>query len=288
MREGVYELDGLAMGPGTEINVASVDQGGRLVRTQDTAAPGRDGRLMGRDTTDGPEWTFDLSVNGGGGAGTFDVVEALRGAWEREHEPGELSVLRYALPGRVRRVYGRPREFSPVSRATHMGWHFDHYPVLATFQLADPLVYDDAAVVLDLPLVSTPEGVLTLPATLPWVLGGRSGQRAGEVVVGGRAAVPFELTFHGPASGTASGFWAEGAGWRIDLATTLAWDQSVTVDTRTSTVLRNDGRSLAGSARGRFLTARLQPGQQEVRWGCNDPTATASMTLTHRPGYYSI
>lgn len=289
MREGAFDLDGYEFGtPEHDVWVRNLDPGDRVVRNQDHARPGGDGLLMGRDWREGPEWTLDLLVKAGGGAATYDALEVLRGAWDRRHGPGELSVLRYALPGRVRRVYGRPRRFAGDMDSVRQGWHWDRYPVLATFQLADPLHYDDEARVLDLTLTSTPEGVLTLPATLPWVLGGRAGQRQGEVHVAGDAPVPFEVTFHGPASGTASGFWAQGAGWRIDLDATLAWDQSATVDTRTSTVTRSDGRSLAGSARGRFLTARLSPGQQEISWGCTDATGTARMTLTHRPGYYSI
>lgn len=288
MRDGSFDLNGQMFGAGTQVRVRAFEPGDRIVRHQDVDRPGRDGRLMGRDSVDGPEWTFDLIVKGGGGADTFDLLDQIRTAWERSHRPGELSVLRYALPGRVRRVYGRPRRFAPNMQSVKHGWHFDHYPVLATFQLTDPLIYADTASVLDLALgTASTEGV-TWPVTWPVVWGSTPGQRQGEVVVGGDAPVPFEVTFHGPSTGNASGFWAAGAGWRIDLDTTLAWDQSATVDTRTSTVTRNDGRSLAGSARGRFLTARLSPGQQEISWGATDATGTARMTLTHRPGYWSL
>jgi len=288
MRDGRFDLDGFEFGAGTDIRVRALDTGARTVRDDDWPVPGGDGTLMGRDYVDGAEWTFDLVVKGGGGAATFDLVEDLRTAWEREHEPGEFSALRYGLPGRRRRVYGRPRRFAPTGAAVREGWHFNHYPVLATFVLADPLVYEDEGRVLDLALTQSPLGGLTLPARLPWTLGGRDGMRAGEVTVGGRASVPFTLTFHGPSTGSASGWWAEGPGWRVDLATTLAWDQSVTIDTRAGTVTRNDGLSLAGAARGRFLSARLRPGPQEVRWGCNDETGTARMVLEHRPAFHSI
>lgn len=288
MRDGLFSLDGFEFGAGTEVKVRAFDSGSRMIKDDDWPVPGGHGVLMGRDTVQGAEWTFDLVVKGGGGADTFDLAESLRGMWERQHEPGALSVLRYALPGRVRRVYGRPRRFAPTGGAVKEGWHWNHYPVLATFRLADALSYDDEARVLSLGLVAAPQGGVVLPETLPWVLAGREGRRDGQVTVEGRAEVPFTLTFHGPASGSASGWWAEGPGWRVDLAASLAWDQTATVDTRTGTVTRSDGVSLAGAARGRFLTARLRPGTSEVSWGANDPTNTARLSLTHRPGYHSL
>lgn len=289
MREGAFDLDGYEFGtPDHDVWVQNLDPGDRVVRNQDHARPSGDGLLMGRDWREGPEWTLDLLVKAGGGGATYSALEVLRGAWERSHGPGEVSVLRYALPGRVRRVYGRPRRFAGGMDSVRQGWHWDRYPVLATFQLADPLIYDDTARVLDLTLgTASTEGV-TWPVVWPVVWGSTPGQRQGEVVVGGEAPVPFEVTFHGPTAGTATGYWAEGAGWRVDLDATLAWDQTATIDTRTSTVTRSDGRSLAGAARGRFLTARLSPGQQEISWGCTDSTGTARMTLTHRPGYWSL
>lgn len=288
MRDGRFDLNGFEFGAGTEVKVRMLDTGSRVVRDQDWPNPAGDGLLMGEDREEGDEWTFDLVVKGGGGAATFDLAEALRGAWKRRHGPGEYSVLRYGLPGRRRRVYGRPRRFAPTGRAVKEGWHFNHYPVLATFRLADPLVYDDEARVLDLGLVQSEQGGVVLPATLPWVLAGREGRRDGQVTVEGHAEVPFTLTFHGPTSGTATGWWAQGRGWRVDLDAPIAWDQSVTIDTRSGTVLRSDGVSLAGAARGRFLSARLRPGAQEVSWGANDPTGTARMRLVHHPGFHSI
>jgi len=282
-----YELDGFRFGRGLPVQVAAFSRGAPAIVHQDVQRPGRDGLLMGRDVRGGAEWVFDLLVKADGEQGATVALRELGSAWGgRDYAPGDLSVLRYRSAGRTRRVYGRARQFEEF--AVPHGQDAGLVPALATFQLADPLHYDDEARVLDLALTTTPEGVLTLPATLPWVLGGRAGQRQGEVHVGGDAPVPFEVTFYGPATGSASGFWAQGAGWRIDLDATLAWDQSATIDTRASTVTRSDGRSLAGAARGRFLTARLSPGQQEISWGCTDATGTARMTLTHRPGYYSI
>src|SRR5690606_36874626 len=133
--DGQYELDGYLFGCGQPVDVARMNPGPRAVTNQDAPVPGGHGRNVGRDSDDGPEWSFDLTVTG---EGAFDTLEGLREAWQAEgiaQSPGALSVLRYALPGRVRRVYGRPREFVPVDGSVGMGWHFNHLPVVATFQL---------------------------------------------------------------------------------------------------------------------------------------------------------
>lgn len=286
---GQYELDGFVFGDGCPVKVADVNHGDRVVFDQDTKVPGGDGRLMGRDTEDGPEWVFDLLVRGAGGeAEVLETVEAARAAWEGPRSmPGAVSPLRYAIGGRIRRIYGRPRRFRPFVKGPTSEAGLAR--VLATFQLADPLIYDDTPQSLDLSL--TPEGAaaLTLPAELPWTLGALAGQRQGIVHVEGRAPTPFRLTFHGPTSGTATGLWAQGPGWRVDLPTAVvAWDQRIVVDTRAHTVRRSDGVSLAGAARGRFLAARLRPGAQEIAWGATDPTLTARAEIEWHPAYYSL
>lgn len=286
--EGQFRVNGVTFGAGTAIRVNAFDPGPRVVLDEDQPLPGRDGRTIGRDFDDGPEWTFELTLKAGSSDGNFDALEELRAAWSARRATTELAELRYALPGRVRRVYGRPRRFAIASRGVRAGWHHNRLPVLATFQLADPLVYDDVERSLELGLVASGGSGVVLPAVLPWELGRAAGQRQGVVEVGGRAPAPFSVTFQGPTSGFASSLWAQGPGWRVDLDTQLPFGQSVTVDTRTCTVTRSDGVSLAGAARGRFLTARLSPGLQELSWGAADPSNTARAVFAWHDAYYSI
>lgn len=288
MLPGQYALDRYVFGAGTTVGVADLDRGPRTLTVQDAPVPGGDGLAMGRDTETGPEWTFTLRIRETDEAAALAALAGLRTAWEGPRDtPGAVSALTLVAGGRARQVFGRPRRFQEFADPVHLavGW----VNVLASFQLADALYYDDDPSVLDLGLIEHSDGVLVLPEELPWYLGRARGRRQGEITVGGNAPVPFEVTFHGPVSGTVTGLWAQGTGWRIDLGDlVLAWDQTVTVDTRTHTITRHDGLALPGAARGRFLAARLAPGAQEIAWGAVDPTSTARMTLTWRNGHRTL
>lgn len=289
MIDGEFELDGVRWGGrrSAALLVEDFTPEGAEIENQDAQRPGGHGLLAGRDMLGGASWSWDVSTNHRDGQAALAEARALAAVWRSYvNDPHRLAVLRHKAGGEVRRVYGRPRRFAPPrwDILTVQG----RGRIVMDFQLTDPLIYDDTPSVLELALTGTSGEGVRWPVTFPFVWGSAPGRRDGEVIVGGRADVPFTLTFHGPSSGTASAFWAQGPGWRVDLSTTLAWDQSATVDTRTSTVTRSDGRSLAGDARGRFLTARLQPGAQEIAWGATDPTNTASMTLTHHAGYHSL
>ncbi|MGL5850182.1 MAG: hypothetical protein ACRCZD_05290, partial [Phycicoccus sp.] len=211
----------------------------------------------------------------------------LARAWDASavrSTPGALSVLRYNLGGRVRRVYGRPRRFSVAMRTTL--WS-GVTAAVADFQLADVLHYDDELQSVGVSIVPASTGGLVSPLKSPLsTLGG--GARQGVISVGGSAPTPFRATVRGPITNP----WIAGPGWRIELATTLASDQSITINTRpgASSVLRQDGASMAGSLSRttRLSTAVLRPGPSEITFGGTDPTGTASCTLTWRNAHHSL
>lgn len=271
-REGVPDR-------GPVLVVRDFDPGEMTLREQSTPSPSSDEVTFGREYQTPPVWTFDIAALAEDPADVADVLAALAHAWRPAalREPGAVVEMTVATAGGDRLVYGRPGRFVPDSGATP-----DAGTVLATFRLADPLVYDATARTLELDLLTAAGGSVILPAVLPWRLGAAAGTRQGVITVAGLAPVPMQITFLGPTTGTASGLWARGAGWRVDLDMDLAFDQSVTVDTRAHTVTRSDGLSMISAASGRFLSARLTPGVQEVAWGASDPTATARMVLTWR------
>lgn len=287
MIPGQFELDGFPFGGGygQPVRVEKFEPGDRALLTQDASLPGRPGRMMGRDTDDGPEWTFDLAVESRDGAAVYENLDRLRAAWKGPTDtPGGLSVLRYALLGRVRRVYGRPRRFRPLDV---VAWaDLTRLPVSCTFQLSDPLHYDDVEQSVSLGVVPASTGGLTFPIRFPWSTARSGAPSARFATVGGSAPAPVRITFHGPVSDP----WVRAGGWEVRLRGALAYDRSVTVDTRVFTVLREDGASVAGmlAPRTRLADVRLPPGVHEVVFGGIDQTGTARVELAWRDAWWSL
>ena len=156
----------------------------------------------------------------------------------------------------------------------------------AQFQTDSPLHYADTAQQLTLQMAVPSGSVITWPGVWPLVFSQGSDRQGVIQDVGGDAPTPIIATIRGPVTNP----FVEGDGWRIDLNTTLAYDQSVTVDARARTALRNDGASLAGSLRRTtYLDAcRLAPGPAEIRFGGIDPTGTARCDIQWRPAFYGF
>ena len=278
-------LDGYRFGAGTSVKIMDFIVGQRAVRDQDTDRHPQHGRHMGQDSDDGPELTLDLSVRAGGAEANLNEAGRLRAAWQGKQDPGELSVLTYALPGRVRRAYGRPRRFSAPN--LHSALHENRYPVLATFQMEDPWFYDDTERSTTLRIIPTSEvGGFIFPLLIPWSTT-RSGAPMSRIAdVRGDAPAPYSVTFRGPVRDP----WVDVAGQRLRLTGALAWDQTVTLDGRTRTVTRQDGASVVGMLHptARLSGMALDPGSHDVTFGGVDPTGTATATLAWRDAYYFI
>lgn len=284
MIDGEFDLDGYAFGTEAhDVWVHSLDLGSRAVNFTETRLRGGRGRRMGRATEDAPEWTFDLRVKA---VDTYDALGRLRTAWAGPERPGEYSTLRYGLPGRRRRVIGRPRHFTTDENTVRHAWHFQRSEVLATFQLADPRTFDDVAQQVTLSIVPATVGGLEAPLVAPLSTVRSSEPRAGHVTSHGLAPAPLTVTFAGPVTDPV----VRGDGWEIGLRGALAYDQTVTVDALAGTAVRQDGASVAGrlTRATRLQDAALTPGQQEITFGGSDPTGTATATITWRDAWWSL
>lgn len=283
MKRGTFALDELTFGggPGSPIRVVSFDPGSRTVIHRDAQVAGTLGRLMGSDDVDAPEWLFELAVEDGTDAALYDAVGRLEAAWQ----PTDTRWLRYGLPGRSRRVWGRTRRF----RRNDVVWWdgVEHMPVDATFQLADPRHFDDVPQTVDLSIVPASVGGLEAPLVAPLSTVRSSAPRAGVVDAKGDAPAPVTVTFKGPITAP----WVAGPGWQIGLTGTLAYDQTVTVDALAATAtLTPGGASVGGrlSSRTRLRDAALRPGRQELTFGGDDITGTATATVTWRDAWWSL
>lgn len=286
MIEGDFDLNGYTMGLDSPVVVESFDPGSADWFDQDAISPTTGLRRFGADTVSGPTWLLDLATNTDSAASARAALAGVARAWRPLGlaTPGYEATLRYMIGGEIRRVYGRPRKFAPAPNGAATSG-----TMLATaeFVTSEAFVYADEAQALTVGLVPVESGGLFSPliGTLSTVSGS---QRQGLITdVGGDAPAPMTITIEGPVSGPR--VWA--SGWAVELPElVLAYDQSVTIDTRKGTVLRNDGASLAGylSRASRLALARLNPGASEINFGGTDATATATATVSWRPTYHVL
>lgn len=269
--DGSFELDGFPFGGELDsviVQPGGFDPGVAEWRVQDQDNPSGDGVVFGRDLLSGPTWAFTFLTNEYTAPDALDSLEAMAGLWldnANRSVPGAVSVLRYNIGGRIRRVYGRPRRWSATVTPGLWG---GVTPAVADFKCVDALHYDDELRTLQFGIVPG-SGVIAS--------------------VGGSASAPFVATIHGPITNP----WVAGPGWRFDFLTTLSSSQSLIVDTRpwAKTVLRQDGVSLAGTLTHdstALSDARLLPSSAELTFGGVDTTHTATCSVSWRPTYRSL
>lgn len=286
LQDGDFELDGYLFSgrKDTPAYVQSFNQGQVVHRPQDAPNPVGNNMLFGRDYLTPPSWSFKLRIrqdNIGAAAGVFGgLVKAWRADSVRL-TPGALSVLRYNRGGVTRRVYGRARGLVPDMEN---GWIAGIIDAETVFDQADQWHYEDAARTLDLRIVTASRGGVVLPTTWP-LLTESGGERQGVVSdVGGEGPAPYTVVFRGPITDP----YVRVSGREIKLLTTLAYDQSATVDTRLMTATRNDGANLVLSRKTRLAEARMNPGPAEVVFAGMDPSGTATATVQWRPANYGF
>lgn len=286
LRDGDFDLNGYVIGgdKSRPVYAVGVDTGMVAHRDQDQLNPHGDDRYFGDDQLEGPTWTLELRT--GRNVTTQTALAALGAvtrAWRAAPRgAGEESVLRYMVGGRTRLVYGRPRNFTfdPTLLYSH-----GYLSVGAQFVTADTLHYDDARKSLTVSLIPGDAGGLVSPLISPLTTI-KGGRRQGLIQVGGDAPTPLEITIQGPITNPV----VSSRGWVVGLTGSLAWDQSVTIDTRRRTVQRQDGADLSGwLTRATFLPeARLLPGTQEVVFNGTDATGTATCTVSWLPANYGF
>lgn len=286
LRHGDFDLNGYVIGgdDSRPVYAVGLDTGVADHRGQDEENPSGDDRFFGRDLLSGPTWTFEFRMGSATPEASLAALAGITRCWRSApRDTGAESVLRYSVGGRTRRVYGRPRRFS---QNPNLVFIMGHIAAAGQFVTKDSLHYGDELQSLTVTLVPGDAGGLVSPLISPLTTVA-GGTRQGIIPdVGGDAPAPLTATFRGPVTNPS----VSSRGWVIGLNTSLAYDQSVTVDTRNGTVLRNDGASLGGAlTRRTYLPeARLQPGAQEIIYTGTDPTGTSSCTVAWRPAFYGF
>lgn len=272
MADGDLRIGGYVIGRDQPVFATEIDPGYPEIRTQDAESPNGDDRFFGRDYLTPPVWSMTFVTDAADAAGGLTALGELARIWrskELRQNPNKVLTLEYEIAGRPRLVYGRPRKFAynPTNPADGV------ISATAEFATADALFYAAEEQRRRVTLVPASTGGFTTPFESPIIMGGSAEIQGLIEDVGGDEPAPFRALIHGPVSNP----YLYGDGWEIRLAVTLAYDTSLTIDTRTFEVIRSDGTSLAGYlARGtRLADARLQPGPDRIVFGGSDTTGTA-------------
>lgn len=265
------------------------DLGSSEVNAQDSPYGQRDGLAFGRDTFGAPEQQFEFGVVRDVDA--WEEMLAFQAAWRADSmrsTPGAVSILRYRRAGKTWRVEGRPRKFD---LAMEDNPHPRFQRATATFQTQYPERYLEPMAgqtrSLELQLRATSSGGGTSwPIVWPATWGAVQQQRMGDVEVGGFRPAPFKAQIFAPSqAGQLSGIRISGRGWEVATSRVLNAGESVLLDTKAGTFGRGS-KSWAGSVTRRSdLLARLQPGQQPIRFEGVDPSNTASVVITWMDTY---
>lgn len=270
-------IDGMVFGIGADV---SLDADGFLPgeddwEDQDQDNPTRGGTGFGRDVLKGPTWGWNLHTNGVDTATALEALGRFKSAWRAKdirQKPGAVTVMRYRLNGRYRRIWGRPRRLAaPPTNEILSG----KIPITVDFKAADSYTYDDEDKVLTLTLQQGSTGGFVFPLAFPFTTlpVGLAQQQA---VVGGDADTYPVVRFRGPVVNPS----LETDDWTLALDLSIGAGDYVEVDLRpwAMTAMYNGDYSVAGALGRRQYMAKMkfQPGAgtMMVYRGVSDSTSS--------------
>ncbi|TDC33463.1 hypothetical protein [Micromonospora sp. KC213] len=267
------------------VNMAAPDLGDVGITDDDTDRPREDGRAFGQDFRGGRTITVELGVFGDSEAEARATLAGLATAWRGDavrHTPGAVAELRMRHAGRERVVYGRPRRFASDETEIHEGVA----EVVADFAAVDDVFYAPDEDSRTVTLAPPTGGGLVAPLAAPLTTTATSDRSAG-ITVGGELGAWPVLTIYGPVTNPVVEVVGQ---WRFELRTTLAYDRSVTVDTRpwARVILLDGGGSLAGAvtrSSPRLAAMALPPGPYELAFRGIDETGTSYLRFAWREAY---
>jgi len=283
-----FELEGVVFGIDTPFFTKDdgFAPGGMSWRTQSQDMPTDGARLFGKDRQAAPTWSWSLYTDGEDVESALRHLSQLQKAWRAgriRERAGEVVELRYCLvKGVTRRISGRPGSFSaPMSNLLLNGVA----AITADFDCSDGLTYSEheESVKLTLTAETSDEGFMVHEDgfDVPIELAAAEGQRTSRIIVGGDEPTWCTITFKGPVY--RPGLSIDEGVWKFMLDGTLAYDRSATLDTRPwrRTILLDGGASVGGWYRGpKMAKILLEPGAHDLTFTGDDPTNTATCTVT--------
>lgn len=295
MRDGEIRLSY----PGTDITFGLLDSqvgaflterpdlGDYAIEAADVQRPRADGVAFGTDSLGGRTITLSAAVSKPTEAEALDEYARVRTAWRGDkvrQTPGAVAALTFNRAGRERIAYGRPRRFAEdmaLARSGVVGFTADYSAV-------DDVFYSVSESSATVALVPAPGGGLIAPLASPMMTTESSDRSVGIDVSGDLPAWPV-LTVDGPITNPV----IEVVGlWRMEFRLTLAYDQTLVVDTRPwgRSALVN-GASVAGSLTRqstRLADASIPPGSYEVALRGSSETGSPVLRLSWRDSFTTL
>lgn len=253
-------------------------------QNQDGTYPQDDGGTFGVDLRGTVTIPLSFGVDGADQFEVRDNWDRLRNVWAGDSIRRRSGAVAELRSDRGRSALGRPRKIAPTRS------YLDHTPprmdIEADFLAVDELWYG--------PWQSSRVGLssrgssgILFPITFP-MRSTPPTERDGQFTVGGSKPTWVVAVIEGPIS---SPVLQIDRSLKFSLrGVTLAFDQSVTIDTRpwARSVLRNDGASLAGAldtSSSLLTSGRIAPGQHLLTIGGTSLTGSARGTVRWRDAF---
>jgi hypothetical protein len=276
----------MPFGYGQTVVVSAFDPGSAESRNQDIVSPVADVRHFGTDLKTPPTWSFELYTDVSDPTQALTWAANFEAVWDQEATrtiPGMVLPLRYALAGRLRRVYGRPRNFALIPSHLRTG----RVDMLGDFVLAENTYYDDAqqSIRVGLRPSTVQRSGFTFPITFPMSTTPASIPRQETMTIGGTRPTWVDVTFYGPAvdpyvliGDKRWGLSGSLAGGRSVRMSGIPWQQGL---------LRDDGAWVPGmlDPRARLSQLRFKPGSYTVTFGANAVSSDAHADVAWRNAY---
>lgn len=282
------EFEGMRIGGRDQpLIITEYDPPDHSVETSDVTIPGRPGTYAGRDRR--VERTHVFTIRTGGGVRNLsaaqELADELTAAWSRGSALGPGQTIPLIMETtRRRRIFGRPRKITAISpdvRAMQ-----GSIEIMAEFVQTDPVAYEEFDTAFSISVLPEPQGGIVTPLVEPIRTATWGGVAYRFVENTGDSASRMAVTFHGPCANPRLTV----DGQDVALRGTLNYDQAVTIDGRTSTVLRNDGANVSNmlTSRTRLDSLALSPGSHEIGFSAEDTTMTARASISFASAYNNI
>ena len=248
-----------------------------------------------REWLDALTWTWSLGVNTGSRQEALSMADKVASAWSHYGVMRTTSQrpLEYSHDGGQTwsRVYGRPGALTSVTPGLALKHGMGVMDL--EFIQTDPRHFDSLESQTTIHTHPEATGGLVAPVVAPIKVSRTGGVSERLAVNDGTVVTPVRVRFHGPISNP--GLSMDG-GWKLQLKTSLQWDEWIEVDAMARTVTRGrDGQtstrpalevvSLSSSP---FRDLNLNPGSNSLRLTGVDQLGTSRVDVYWRSASLSL